>query len=152
MRNEIPRERLHSVSNLRAGPRRACALGARLPFFFFFFFCFFCFFVLCRIITFTGKILYNFLAFFPPILNIKAPNSGILPVPTTWVAETPAGPSTPAPAAPLVWKHTQPRPPPRGRGWGLGVTEGQAEGPNPREQTPGLGPAVGRSASASQLA
>lgn len=33
------------------------------------------------------------------MLTIKAPNSRILPVLTTWVAETPCGPSSPAPAS-----------------------------------------------------
>lgn len=54
-------------------------------------------FVLCRIITFTGKILYNFLGYFFPILIIKAKTSRILPV-CTKVAETLA--SRPPPAVP----------------------------------------------------
>lgn len=55
-------------------------------------------FVLCRIITFTGKILYNFLVFFFSILIIKAKDCRILPV-LTRVTETLAWRARPAVAA-----------------------------------------------------
>lgn len=76
--------------------------------------CFLLFFVLCRIITLTGKILYNFLVFFPfGILKPQTVASFLFPSPGVG-GRAPCGAGRPRGAAfPFVKEHSLP--PPQGR-------------------------------------
>lgn len=104
--------------------------------------CFLLFFVLCRIITLTGKILYNFLVFFPfGILKPQTVASFLFPSPRGGRA-----PRAPQRGCFSVREGTQPpstpRPAPGSHRAGPGAP---VPSPGPGEQVPGPGPAAGRS-------